>query len=70
MNKQFAAANTETCGTKAEAKNKSTLISAVLSSQITFLYKAEVLAFQAETLPCWLQYTFLLYLLLGYGSDM
>lgn len=58
MNKQFAAATTDTRGTKAEAKNKSTLGSAVLSSPTAFLYKAEVLAFQAEPLPCWLQYTF------------
>lgn len=58
MNKQFAAATTDTCGTKSEAKNKSTLGSAVLSSLITFLYDAEGLAFQAESLPCWLQYTF------------
>lgn len=55
MNKQFAAATPDTRGTKRKAKNKSMLGSAVLSA---FLQEVEVLAFQAEALPCWLQYTF------------
>lgn len=55
MNKQFAAATPDTRGTKRKAKNKSMLGSAVL---FAFLHEAEVPAFQAEALPCWLQYTF------------
>jgi len=58
MNKQFAATITDTHITEAEAKNKSTLGSALLSSPTRCLCVAEVLTFQAQSLPCWLQYTF------------
>ena len=58
MNKQFAASITDAHVTEAEAKNKSTLGSTVLSSPTRFLRVAKILTFQAEPLPCWLQYTF------------